>query len=60
MRAERNISSMIKTHISLEREDIAMLKLANQRFGCGDKVSSSELVSWAVQMVISAYDHEAK
>jgi hypothetical protein len=51
---------MIKTHISLEREDVAMLKLANQKFGCGDKVSSSELVSWAVQMVISAYEHEAQ
>lgn len=51
---------MMKTHISLEREDIAKLKLANQRFGCGDKVSSSELVGWAVQMVISADEHEAQ
>lgn len=51
---------MIKTHISIELDDVAKLKLANQKFGCSDKVSSSELVSWAVQMVISAYDHEAK
>lgn len=51
---------MMKTHISIELEDIDKLKLANQMFGCGDKVSSSELVSWAVQMVISAYGHEAQ
>ena len=50
---------MMKTHISLTLDDLDKLKLANQKFGCGDKVSSSELVSWAVQMVISAYEHEA-
>jgi len=51
---------MMKIHISLEREDVDKLKLANQKFGCGDKVSSSELVSWAMQIVISAYDHETQ
>ena len=51
---------MIKTHVSIERVDVDKLKLANQKFGGGDKVSSSELVSWAVQVVISAYDHETQ
>lgn len=51
---------MMKTHISIELEDVDKLKLANQKFGCGDKVSSSELVGWAVQMVLAAYDHEAQ
>ena len=51
---------MLKTHISISLEDVDKLKLANQTFGCGDKVSSSEVVSWAVQMVIAAYDHEAE
>ena len=51
---------MMKTHISIELEDIDKLKLANQKFGCGDMVSSSELVSWAVQVVLVAYEHEAK
>jgi len=51
---------MIGVNIKLPIEDIDKLKLTNQKFGCGDKVSSTELVKWAVQLVISAYDCEAQ
>ena len=52
---------MMKIHISIPIENIDKLKLANNRFDCGDEVlSGSELVSWAVQMVLAAYDHEEK
>lgn len=57
---KHNISSMIKTHISISLDDVALLRRANQKFGCGDKVSSSELVGWAVHMFLVAYEHEAK
>ena len=51
---------MVGVNIKLSIEDIDKLKLANQMFGCGDKISSTELVVWAVQMVIATYEHEAK
>ena len=52
---------MMKVHISIPIEDLDKLKLANQKFDCGDDVlSGSQLVSWAVQMVLAAYDHEEK
>ena len=51
---------MMKIHISIDREDIDQLKLAEKAYGCGgDILSAPALVSWAVQMVIAAYEHEA-
>lgn len=59
MRAEINVSLMMKTHISISIDEVDRLKLANQKFGCGDKVKTTDLVLWAVQVVLAAYDHEA-
>lgn len=59
IRAEINVSLMMKTHISISIDEVDRLKLANQKFGCGDKVKATDLVLWAVQVVLAAYDHEA-
>lgn len=51
----------MKIHIELPLDDIDNLKLAHDFFSCGsdEVLSGTQLVSWAVQMVIAAYEHEA-
>lgn len=52
----------MKIHISLSLDDVERLKAAHEFFGCDtdEVLSGSDLVNWAVRMVVAAHEHEAQ
>ncbi len=52
---------MMKIHIAVSLEELDLLKESHKFFGFSDGtvLSGSQLVSWAVRMVVAAHD-EAK
>jgi len=51
----------MKINVVLPIDEVEKLGLANRRFDCSDEIlSGSQLVSWAVHMVLAAYDQDDK